>query len=54
MRERILISAEVVSRLEGDWAADIQAYDAGHEHMLKFADLLADSIAKQFHARFKK
>jgi len=46
-------TTEVVSRLKGDWAADIQAYDAGHEHMLKFADLLADGIVKQFPARFK-
>ncbi len=46
-------TTEVVSRLKGDWAADIQAYDAGHEHMLKFADLLADGIVKQFPARFE-
>ncbi len=46
-------TTEVVSRLKGDWAADIQAYDAGHEHMLKFADLLADGIVKQFPKRFR-
>jgi hypothetical protein len=47
-------TTEVASRLKGDWAADIQVYDQGHEHMLKFSDLLADGIVKQFPARFKK
>ena len=45
---------EVLSRLKGDWAADIQAYDQGHEHMLKFSDLLAEGIVKQFPARFQQ
>ena len=30
---------EVVSRLKKDWAADIEAYDKGHVHMLMFADI---------------
>jgi hypothetical protein len=47
-------TTEVVSRLNGDWAADMKAYDEGHEHMLKFSDLLADGIVKQFPARFKE
>ncbi len=46
-------TTEVVSRLKGDWAADIQAYDRGHEHMLEFSDLLADGIVKQFPERFR-
>jgi hypothetical protein len=46
-------TTEVVSRLKGDWAADIQAYDAGHEHMLQFSDMLADGIVKQFPKRFR-
>jgi len=33
-------TTEVVSRLKKDWAADIRAYDLGHEHMLMFADFL--------------
>ena len=45
---------EVLSRLKGDWAADIQAYDQGHEHMLKFADMLSEGIVKQFPERFQK
>lgn len=48
-----LTSAEVVARLASDWAADIKAYDDGHTHMLMFADLLTDGIAKQFPAKFK-
>ena len=45
---------EVVSRLKKDWAADIEAYDKGHEHMLMFADMLTAGIVKQFPAKFKK
>ena len=47
-------TTEVVSRLKGDWAADIAAYDKGHEHMLMFSDMLADGIVKQFPAKFSK
>jgi len=47
-------TAEVVSRLKKDWAADIQAYDKGHEHMLMFADVLTDGIVKQFPDRFAR
>jgi phage terminase Nu1 subunit (DNA packaging protein) len=49
-----LTTGEVVGRLNKDWAADIQAYDAGHTHMLMFADTLTDGIAKQFPGKFKK
>lgn len=47
-------TAEVVSRLKKDWAADIEAYDKGHEHMLMFADALSEGIVKQFPNKFKK
>lgn len=47
-------TTEVVSRLKKDWAADIEAYDKGHEHMLMFADVLTDGIVKQFPSKFKK
>lgn len=43
---------EVVSRLHGDWAADIAAYDANHDHMLMFADMLTNGIVQQFPAKF--
>jgi len=45
---------EVISRLKKDWAADIEAYDKGHVHMLMFADVLTDGIVKQFPSKFKK
>jgi hypothetical protein len=45
---------EVVSRLKKDWAADIEAYDKGHVHMLMFADMLTDGVVKQFRGKFKK
>ncbi len=47
-------TTEVVSRLKGDWAADIAAYDKGHEHMLMFADMLSAGIIKQFPAKFSR
>lgn len=49
-----LTTAEVVGRLRKDWAADIRAYDEGHEHMLMFADALTEGIAKQFPDQFKE
>jgi hypothetical protein len=49
-----LTSGEVVARLNQDWAADIKAYDEGHAHMLMFADMLADGIARQFPDKFRK
>lgn len=47
-------TTEVVSRLKKDWAADIEAYDKGHVHMLMFADTLTDGVVKQFPAKFSK
>jgi hypothetical protein len=47
-------TAEVVSRLNNDWTADIEAYDKGHAHMLMFADVLTDGIIKQFPKKFMK
>ncbi|MER8466675.1 acetylglutamate kinase [Mesorhizobium sp. M1396] len=47
-----LTTGEVVGRLKKDWAADIKSYDEGHVHMLKFADMLTDGIAKQFPDKF--
>jgi hypothetical protein len=43
---------EVVARLKKDWAADVAAYDKGHNHMLMFADILTEGIVKQFPAKF--
>lgn len=44
----------VVSRLKGDWAADIAAYDHNHEHMLMLADALAAGLVKQFPDKFTR
>lgn len=49
-----LTTGEAVGRLNKDWTADIKAYDDGHVHMLKFADMLTEGIAKQFPDKFKK
>lgn len=49
-----LTNAEVVGRVKKDWAADIRAYDEGHEHMLMFADVLTAGIVKQFPGKFKQ
>lgn len=49
-----LITGEVVGRLKKNWAADIESYDKGHEHMLAVADALSDGIIKQFPDKFKK
>ena len=47
-------STEVVSRLKKDWAADIEAYDKGHAHMMTFADALTAGIVRQFPKKFGK
>jgi hypothetical protein len=41
------VTKQVVSRIKQDWAGDIQAYDAGFDHMMMFADMLSDGIIKQ-------
>jgi phage terminase Nu1 subunit (DNA packaging protein) len=47
-----LITGQIVARLNKDWAADINNYDEGHQHMLMFADMLVEGIAKQFPQKF--
>ncbi|HEX5070022.1 MAG TPA: hypothetical protein VFV78_07375 [Vicinamibacterales bacterium] len=43
---------EVVARLTKNWDADVRAYDAVYDHILKMADALSDGIVKQFPAKF--
>jgi hypothetical protein len=48
-----LTTTEVVARLQGNWAADIVAYDKVHEQILHMADMLSAGIVNQHPAKFK-
>ena len=48
-----LTTEEAVARLQGDWNADVVAYDKIHHHALHFADLLSAGLIKQFPKRFR-
>ena len=54
MREHLnLTTEEVVARLQGNWAADIAAFDKVHEQILHMADMLTGGIVEQHSAKFK-
>ena len=48
-----LTTEEAVARLQGNWEADVAAYDEVHRHILHMADLLSNGLIKQFPARFR-
>ncbi|HEX2110244.1 MAG TPA: hypothetical protein VHF67_01710 [Gaiellaceae bacterium] len=48
-----LTTEEAVARLQGDWGADVAAYDRIHHHALQMADTLSQGIVKQFPRRFR-
>jgi hypothetical protein len=43
---------EVVARLTKNWDADVRAFDAVYDHILRMADALSDGIIKQFPDKF--
>lgn len=48
-----LTTAEALARLNGDWKADVAAYDRIHRHILHMSDLLSAGLVKQFPKRFR-
>lgn len=44
---------EAVARFQGDWNADIAAFDKANEHILVMADALSLGIIRQFPEKFK-
>jgi hypothetical protein len=44
---------EAAARLNGDFAADIRAYDEIHEHILMMSDTLSSGIINQFPKQFR-
>ena len=49
-----LTTEEAVARLQGNWQADVAAYDEIHHHALHLSDLLSAGIVKQFPSRFRR
>jgi hypothetical protein len=48
-----LTTQEAVARLQGDWAADVAAYDQIHRHILHLSDYLSAGLVAQFPRRFR-
>jgi hypothetical protein len=48
-----LTTDEAVAHLQGNWDADVAAYDRVHEQILAMADMLSAGIIGQFPARFR-
>jgi hypothetical protein len=47
-----LTTKEAVARLQGNWKADVAAYDQVHLEILQMSAMLSDGIVRQFAARF--
>jgi hypothetical protein len=53
MRQHLaLTTKEAAARLQGNWAADIAAYDQVHAEIVHMSAMLSDGIVRQFSARF--
>jgi hypothetical protein len=53
LHEHLRLTAnEAIARIQGDWAADVAAYDQIHVQALHMADMLSAGIVKQFPKRF--
>jgi hypothetical protein len=48
-----LTTQEAVAHLQGNWDADVAAYDEVHVQILRMADMLSDGIIGQFPKRFR-
>jgi hypothetical protein len=48
-----LTTEEAVARIQGNWTADVAAYDEVHDHILHMSDLLSTGLVKQFPKRFR-
>jgi hypothetical protein len=47
-----LTTKEAAARLEGNWKADVAAYDRVQAEILHMSEMLSDGIVRQFSMRF--
>jgi hypothetical protein len=53
MRQHLaLTTKEAVARLQGNWSADVRAYDQVHAEILSMSHMLSGGIIRQFPSRF--
>jgi hypothetical protein len=51
-RHLALTTKEAASRLQGNWSADVRAYDQVHTEILQMSQMLSTGIIRQFPNRF--
>jgi hypothetical protein len=51
-RHLALTTKEAVARLQGNWTADVRAYDQVHTEILDMSHMLSTGIIRQFPSRF--